>query len=197
MILARWLLLVALVPLAAAETSRRPTVDLRDVKVGGEIGRRIGVTVDNNLLVLDADSDFLDPFRKRDRKSRYIGPGKLIDSMVRLAAHTGNQDLQERKDYVIAETLATQDRDGYIGLMPPEHRMWSLWDIHEAVYIVNGLVSDYEFFGNRQSLDAARRRIAAGPARDRHVRDPLLRPLRGAERRFAKCDVADFHISGI
>ena len=40
-------------------------LDLRNVKVGGEIGRRIDVTVRNNLLVLDAEKDFLAPFRAR------------------------------------------------------------------------------------------------------------------------------------
>ena len=40
-------------------------LDLRQVKVGGEIGRRIDVTVRNNLLVLDAEKDFLAHFRAR------------------------------------------------------------------------------------------------------------------------------------
>ena len=38
---------------------------LRDVRVGGEIGRRIEITITNNLLVLDADRDFLPPFKTR------------------------------------------------------------------------------------------------------------------------------------
>jgi hypothetical protein len=38
-------------------------VDVRQVKVGGEIGRRIDVTCANNLMVLDLDKDFLPPFQ--------------------------------------------------------------------------------------------------------------------------------------
>ena len=43
-------------------------LDLRQVKVGGEIGRRIDVTVRNNLLALDAEKVFLAPFAARPRR---------------------------------------------------------------------------------------------------------------------------------
>ena len=33
------------------------------VQVGGEIGRRVAVTVESNLLILAVDKDFLPPFR--------------------------------------------------------------------------------------------------------------------------------------
>ena len=48
-------------------------LDARQVKVGGEIGRRIEITLRNNLLALDADQDFLQPFRDRNRNDGYIG----------------------------------------------------------------------------------------------------------------------------
>jgi hypothetical protein len=53
-----------------AAPSRDPwePVPLGTVRVGGEIGRRIQVTVYGNLLLLDADKDFLPPFRKRTAK---------------------------------------------------------------------------------------------------------------------------------
>lgn len=130
-------------------------IDLTDVKTGGEIGRRIEITIQNNLLVLDADGDFLKPFQERKSGSGYIGLGKLIDSMVRLAANTSNKRLSALKNHVVEELLKTQEEDGYIGLMIPERRMWGLWDIHEMTYLVNGLVSDFIYFHNRKSLDAA------------------------------------------
>ena len=34
-------------------------LDLRQVKVGGEIGRRIDNTIFGNLMVIDVDKDFL------------------------------------------------------------------------------------------------------------------------------------------
>ena len=52
-------------------------LELSDVKVGGEIGRRIQVTVDNNLLKINVDKDFLAPFKQKiSKKSDYIGLGK-------------------------------------------------------------------------------------------------------------------------
>ena len=48
-------------------------LDVREVQAGGEIGRRIGVTVENNLLALDADGDFLAPFEKRTARGGYVG----------------------------------------------------------------------------------------------------------------------------
>ena len=132
-------------------------LDVRQVQVGGEIGRRMAVTVTNNLLVLDADKDFLAPFQKRNAKDGYVGLGKLIDSMVRLAANTGNEQLLVLKRHVVAETIKTQEPDGYIGLLKPEARMTGLWDIHEMGYLVYGLLSDYRFFQEEPSLVAARK----------------------------------------
>lgn len=132
-----------------------PKIDLAEVKAGGEIGRRIDITIDNNILVLDADKDFLKPFQERISNDGYIGLGKFIDSMVRLAANTKNEKLVALKNRVVEETLKTQEADGYIGIMAPGKRLWALWDIHEMNYLVNGLTSDYVYFHDRKSLDAA------------------------------------------
>ncbi|MGQ9912970.1 MAG: beta-L-arabinofuranosidase domain-containing protein [Thermogutta sp.] len=130
----------------------------QDVRLeGGEIGRRIAVTVEGNILQLNIEDDFLRPFRQRNAGGGYVGLGKLIDSVVRFAAHTRDPRLIELKRKVIAEITATQEADGYIGIMKPEARMWSLWDVHEMSYLVYGLTSDHEFFGEEASLAAARR----------------------------------------
>ena len=49
---------------ARGEDVLRP-LDVRQVRIGGEIGRRIDVTVNNNLLALNVEKDFLAPFRAR------------------------------------------------------------------------------------------------------------------------------------
>ena len=59
-------------------------VDIAAVKVDGEIGRRIDITIANNLLKLDIDKDFLESFiRKND--GGYIGLGKLTDGVIRMS----------------------------------------------------------------------------------------------------------------
>lgn len=134
-------------------------LDVRHVKVGGEIGRRIDVTVTNNLLALNVDRDFVAPFKveREKRSGSYIGMGKLIDAAVRLAAYTGGERVKTLKQHLASEAVAAQEADGYIGTMPPARRIWALWDIHEMGYLVYGLTMDYRFFGEKRSLDAARK----------------------------------------
>lgn len=134
-------------------------LDLRAVKVGGEIGRRIEVTINNNLLALDADKDFLAPFKVEPdkRKGAYIGLGKLIDAAVRFAVYSGDERVKARKEHLVREAIAAQEADGYIGTFQPAKRMWTLWDIHEMGYLVYGLAMDHRFFGEQKSLNAARK----------------------------------------
>ncbi|MBI4623747.1 MAG: glycoside hydrolase family 127 protein, partial [Verrucomicrobia bacterium] len=141
--------------LPAAETFT--PLGLREVHVGGEIGRRINITIANNLLVLDAGRDFLTPFRNKTGQTGYIGLGKLIDAAVKFAAYTGDPQVLALKQHLVAETLKTQELDGYIGLMAPPHRVQALWDVHELGYVIWGLLADHQYFGEARSLAAARK----------------------------------------
>jgi DUF1680 family protein len=132
-------------------------LEIGRVKVGGEIGRRIDITINNNALVLDADKDFLLPFQQRNRKGGYIGLGKFIDSLVRVAAYSHDEKLLNLRKHIVAETIKTQQKDGYIGIFVPERRMWYLWDIHEMGYLVLGLTTDYKYFREKASLEAAKK----------------------------------------
>ena len=83
--------------------------------------------------------------------------GKTIDAAVRFAFYTEDERVIELKKHMVEETIKAQEADGYIGMMAPESRLWRHWDIHEMVYIVYGLVSDYNFFGEKKSLKAAKK----------------------------------------
>ena len=131
-------------------------VELGKVTVGGEIGRRIDVTVNNNLLVLDADKDFLPPFAERKLASGYIGLGKLIDATVRFAAYSKDQRVLALKKHLVGHVIRVQDADGYVGIMSAKNRIRGMWDVHEMSYLILGLVSDYRYFGEQDSLRAAR-----------------------------------------
>jgi DUF1680 family protein len=151
---------LALTALFGAALCARPAdvfkpLDLRQVKVAGEIGRRIDVTIQNNLMVLDAPGDFLAPFEAKQKSGGYIGLGKLILSAVRFAAYSGDPKVIAFKDNLVRRTLATQGADGYIGFFEPKARVSALWDVHEIGYIIAGLLDDYRLFQNRPSLDAA------------------------------------------
>jgi hypothetical protein len=77
--------LLATLPVVGAD-SLAP-LDVRDVKVGDEIGRRVAITVTNNLLKLDVDGDFLRPFTAVPRTGESIGLGMMLDSTITFAAH--------------------------------------------------------------------------------------------------------------
>lgn len=132
-------------------------IELGRVQVGGEIGRRVDVTIDNNLLVLDADKDFLAPFAEKQRQSGYIGLGKLIDAAVRFAVYRQDDKVLALKKHLVDQIIRAQQPDGYIGMFTPDSRMWGMWDVHEMGYLIYGLSSDYEFFGEERSLAAARK----------------------------------------
>jgi len=132
-------------------------LDLREVKLGGEIGRRIAITVTNNLLKLDVDGDFLRPFTAAPRTGRFIGLGMLLDSVVKFAAHTGDERVVALKKHLVEEIIRAQESDGYIGTFEPARRIKSLWDVHELGYIIWGLLEDHRCFGEPPSLVAARK----------------------------------------
>jgi hypothetical protein len=134
-------------------------VDLTRVKIGGEIGRRIDITISNNLLMLNIEEDFLNSFRKKN-DAGYIGLGKLIDGVARMAAYTGDKKVDSLRNYLVKEIIKSQEQDGYIGNMTPVNRMWKLWDIHEMGYIIFGLLTNYSLFEDGESLDAAEKAAA-------------------------------------
>ena len=147
--------LAACCSLAGADAFER--LDLGAVKVGGEIGRRIEITVTNNLLQLDLERDFLAPFVSKDRSGGYIGLGKLIDATARLAFTTRDPRALAMRRSLMDRVRSLQEPDGYLGMLAPEHRVQRLWDVHELGYLVYGLLTDYDLFGEEASFQAARR----------------------------------------
>lgn len=130
---------------------------LSDVTVEGEIGRRIKITVQENLLALNVDRDFLSHFRRKIARDGYVAMGKLIDASVKFAYYTKDEKVLSLKTHLVDEIIKTQGPDGYIGDMVPENRMWTVWDLHEMGYIIYSLTSDFQYFGNEEALAAARR----------------------------------------
>ena len=158
---------------ATSVTERFSPISLDQITLGGELGRRINLTVEKNVKELDIEGDFIKPFRdKKPAWGGYVGLGKQIDSMVHFALHTGDAEFIALKKHLISEIIASQEPDGYIGMFPENKRVWFPWDYHEAGYIILGLAADYEHFREQKSLDAARRladyyikRVSAEPDR--------------------------------
>lgn len=148
---------VALADLGMGKNDEWRPVCVDRVRLNGPLGRRIALTATNNLMKIDLEKDFFGPFRKKEAKEGFIGLGKLLDGAAYLAKYTGLPEVIERKREIARVLADTQDADGYIGYLAQESRMSKLWDLHEIGFILQGLVSDWELFGERRSLDAARK----------------------------------------
>jgi uncharacterized protein len=134
------------------------TIDPGRATVGGEIGRRIDVTIHKNLLAIDVENHFLKAFReKQNWPGCYVGIGKLIDATAEFARYCKDPNVLALKQRLVKELLATQLNDGYIGFMPPGERIFGGYDLHEMAYIIYALVDNYRWHHEQPSLDAARR----------------------------------------
>ena len=132
-------------------------VALDQVKLAGEFGRRMQVTVENSLLNLDIDKDFLRPFQEKKTKNGCTGLGMLIDCSARLAFHTGDPRILALKRYLVKTLIDAQQPDGYLGEFDSTHRLWAFVDIQELAYLIQGLLTDYRLFHEERSLAAARK----------------------------------------
>ena len=148
------------VPAATTEKGggRFQTLDPAQVKVGGEMGRRIDLTIEKNLLQIEVENQFLKPFRqKQSRAFDYIGLGKLIDATVSFAHYSRNPKVIALKDRLVRELIATQLDDGYLGTFPAGTRIRDVFDEHEMAYNLFALVNNYRWFHDSPSLAAARK----------------------------------------
>jgi hypothetical protein len=135
-------------------------LDSRMVQVEGEIGRRIDITIHNNLAKIDIDNVFLHHFRNKSAnpsvRDGFVGIGMLLDALVRFAYYSEDNYLINLKEYVTGELIKTQESDGYLGIFTPDKRMQG-WDTHEGGYIIYALTSDYTHFQKQKSLEAAKK----------------------------------------
>jgi DUF1680 family protein len=134
------------------------SIDPSQVRLGGEMGRRIDLAIQKNLLALNVDNDFIKPFRdKKLQLFGYIGVGKLIDATVSFAYYSKDPKVLALKKDLTAKLLGTQLADGYIGAFPAGARLRDVFDEHEIGYIIHALVDDYRRFRDQASLQAAQR----------------------------------------
>ncbi|HEY3333088.1 MAG TPA: beta-L-arabinofuranosidase domain-containing protein [Capsulimonadaceae bacterium] len=124
--------------------------------VGGVIGHRIDITWRNNLLQLDWTNDFLRPFiEKRGTGGEYVGMGKTLDGLIKLAHHTNAPELAALRHDVLTKLIGAQLPDGYLGTYEPAARVTKVWDVHEMSYVLYALITDWKLFHEQSSLDAA------------------------------------------
>ena len=142
-------------------------IDFSRLELGGEVGRRVDVTIENNILTLDLENNFTRHFELKEGPNiagGFVAMGMLIDASVRFAHYSQDQEMIELKEGIVQKIIDAQLESGYSGFYRAERRLWNNdgssgdnWDIHEMAFIIDGLISDYEFFGREESLEAARK----------------------------------------
>lgn len=134
-----------------------------------------GVTAQWLAVAPDANPAMLDIFRDRDRRPRrdlvpWAGEfaGKYLTSAVQVLRLTGDDQLRAYIRRFVAELVALQDEDGYLGPWPRRHRLTGkapnvggkqgpTWDAWGHYHIMLGLLLWYEDTGDKKALACVRR----------------------------------------
>jgi uncharacterized protein len=165
-------------PLPYAAPARLPDVaeclPPSAVHVDGWIGHRIDVNVSRRLLTVDTEP-LLAGFHKKPGVQAWIGEhvGKWLHAATLAWVYTGDPALRKKLDRVAAELIGTQESDGYLGTYVPEKRFGMYpdadWDVWVHKYNLIGLLTYYQYTGNKPALDACRKMgdllIATFPAK--------------------------------
>ena len=141
----------------------------------GEIGRRSAAVTRNWVLPApDANPAMLAMFRERDREPlRGMVPwagefaGKYLTHAASLLRLRPDPEVEHRLRRFVAELLACQDTDGYLGPWPRRHRLGAngpppncggrTWDAWGHYHVLLGLLRWHALSGERAALDGARR----------------------------------------
>jgi DUF1680 family protein len=144
------------------------------VHVDGWLGARIDANESQRLLVVDTEP-LLAGYRKRPGSHPWIGEhvGKWMHAATLAWAYGGDRRLREKLDRVAGELVRCQEPDGYLGTYAPDKRFGLFpaadWDVWSHKYNLIGLLTYYQYTGDKAALAACRKMadllIATFPAK--------------------------------
>ena len=132
------------------------------VSVEGWLGARIDANERHRLLVVDTEP-LLAGYRQKPGEQPWIGEhvGKWLHAATLAWAYSGDDALRRKLDSVAAALIATQEPDGYLGTYVPEKRFGLYdgadWDVWSHKYNLIGLLTYYQYTGNRSALAASQK----------------------------------------
>ena len=156
------------------------------VHIGGWLGARIDANEKNRLLTVDTEP-LLAGYHKRPGSHPWIGEhvGKWLHAATLAWVYTGDPALKAKLDRVAADLIACQEPDGYLGTYAPEKRFGLYdgadWDVWSHKYNLIGLLTYYQYTGNRPALECCRR-----------MADLLIATFPGEEK-YSRCRNARWH----
>jgi DUF1680 family protein len=153
-------------PIAAKVTPRVPdsleVLSPAAVHIDGWIGARIDANAQQRLLTVDTEP-LLAGYSHRPGNHPWIGEhvGKWMHAAALAWAYTGDPYLRTKLDRVAAELVRCQEADGYLGTYLPGKRFGLYpgndWDVWSHKYNLIGLLTYYQYTGDRAALQACRR----------------------------------------
>jgi uncharacterized protein len=132
------------------------------VHVGGWLGERIDASVAHRLLVVDT-VPLLAGYQHKPGTHPWIGEhvGKWIHAATLAWVYTGDAALRRKLDGVVADLIAAQEPDGYLGTYVPGKRFGlypeAEWDVWSHKYNLIGLLTYHRYTGSAPALAAARK----------------------------------------
>jgi DUF1680 family protein len=131
----------------------------------GVLGPRIAANEANWLLCApQANPGMLEMFRVRDRQPApqlvpWAGEfvGKYLLSAVESLALSDTPALRSQVTGVVADFIATQSPEGYLGPFPRSERLLGHWDLWGHYHAIQALLAWHAASGDGAALDAARK----------------------------------------
>jgi uncharacterized protein len=131
----------------------------------GPVGSRVEANVENWLLrAPQANPGMIEMFRLRDRQPApqlvpWAGEfvGKYLISAVQALRMSDDPRLRRQVADVVAQLLATQADDGYLGPFPKQERLLKHWDLWGHYHAILALTLWHEQSGDAAALAAARK----------------------------------------
>jgi len=130
---------------------------LASPELTGFIGSKLDAAYQNRILAQDANQ-LIKPFLNRTEASCWQSEfwGKWFTSALLAYRFKPTAQLKNVLDKSVADLIATQAADGYIGNYAPDKHLQQ-WDIWGRKYCMLGLIGYYDLTQNRQALEAAGR----------------------------------------
>ncbi len=127
------------------------------VHMTGYLAQKLDAAYQNRILAQPVDR-LIEPFRHPDETRCWQTEfwGKWLTSATLAYRYRPEPDLKKVLDKAVADLIATQTPDGYIGNYAEAHRL-EQWDIWGRKYCLLGLLAYYDLFHDTKTLPAARK----------------------------------------
>src|ERR1041385_8437591 len=131
----------------------------------GFVGERIRANIDNWLLPAPAaNPGMIGMFGQRDRQPApnlvpWAGEfvGKYLISAIQALRLSDRPELRATVSNVVAQLIAAQAEDGYLGPFPKQVRLLGNWDLWGHYHCIEALLVWHEATGDEAALEAGRR----------------------------------------